>query len=255
MSPEIEKVIRKLDDIDVSNIMPFGTQHADILFPIAERAIVKWQGHYYLILPEQKNFNDEYKVLTELFSYLRYMENEHIIYVQPLITDVQVFLHKANDQKKTSVKEEYDLGNNCTLCISNNTPSINCTEANIAMSNVSDITVLTKEIEHYLQSYIYPTNGLHDFITRDFLSESDYQTQRSVKISRVSVAVAILIALFSPVATLLLSNNWGYVTITESQFDVIKTMKSAYTLKDTIKKINNDTSQSNFKIPFSWPTN
>lgn len=226
MSPDVKKVICQMTDIDVSNILPFGVQHSEILFPIGKRAIVEWQGHYYLVLPSNSSFNEEYKVLTELFSYLRYMENEHIVYVHPIDSKISVLLNNVSDQKRKSVKEEYDLGNNCTLCIVKDIPTIVSSELDVKMENVHDITALSREIEHYLHSYIYPTTSLKGFIKHDYLSESDYQTKRSVSISRKSIIVAILIAVCSPIATLFISNMWGYVTITESQFDIIKNLKS-----------------------------
>ena len=242
-----------MESLDVSNILPFGIQYSEFLFPIGVRAIIEWQEHYYLVLPETASFNAEYKVLTELFSYLRYMEEEHIIYVQSIPSTVSVLLNGVCDQKKNTVKEEYDLGNNCTLCIVNNLPSIYCAGTGIKMTNVNDVSALASDIKQYFQSYIYPTTSLSYFIKHDYLSESDYQTKQSVSISRASIAVAIIIALFSPIATLLMSNKWGYVTINENQLDEIKAIRPASSNKCSAGvKIN--ISDSVFKIPFPWQT-
>ena len=242
-----------MDSMDVSNILPYGIQYSEILFPIGVRAIVEWQDRYYLVLPEESNFNDEYKLLTELFSYLRYMENEHIVYVQSITSKVSVLLNGVSDQKKNTVREEYDLGNNCALCLNNNLPSIHCVARGVQMTNVNDVTSLRSDIEHYLQSYIYPTTSLSYFIKHDYLSESDYQTKRSVSISRVSIVVAIIIALCSPIVTLLISNKWGYVTINDNQFEIIKALKPVSS-QDSCDEIAIDLPDSVFLFPFPWQT-
>ena len=98
MRSEVESVIRQLVEVEISKLLPFGSQFSDTLFTIGKRAIVKYKEKYWLLLPKDSNKNEEFKLLTELFSYLRYMEESHIVYVKDSEYPVDVLIQGQNDK-------------------------------------------------------------------------------------------------------------------------------------------------------------
>lgn len=221
MRSEVESVIRQMAESNVIDLMPFGIHYGGTLFPERKRAVVKEAGCYYLLLPEGSDKNVEFALLTELFSYLRYMEENHIIYVRQSERPVDVLLEGYRDKHLNSATGEYDLGNGCSLKIEDGTPIIMCS-TNTPLQSHLDITSLAADIEHFLLAYIYPTAALHDFIANDYLSKPDFQTKRSVSISRKSILVAVIIAVISPVVTIILGNKYGIATLNRQQFDTLK---------------------------------
>ena len=221
MRSEVESVIRQMAETDIKELMPFGIQYGSTLFPERKRAVVKEAGSFYLLLPEGSNKNEEFALLTELFSYLRYMEENHIVYVRQSERPVDVLLDGYRDKNLNSATGEYNLGNGCSLKIEDGTPKILCSD-NTLLQSLLDITSLTADIEHFLLAYVYPTATLHDFIANDYLSKTDFQAKRSVNISRMSIIVAVIIAVLSPVVTIFLGNKFGIATLNKQQFDTLK---------------------------------
>lgn len=223
MRSEVESVIRQLAGVDISKLLPFGSQFSDTLFTIGKRAIVKDKEKYWLLLPKESNKNEEFKLLTELFSYLRYMEESHILYVKGSEHPVDVLIQGLNDKCFNSASQNYDLGNGCLLSYGEDQFSITCRDnTKFNLTESEDISLLAAEIEHYLLGYIYPTASLHDFIQHGYLSPSDFQSKKTIGISRVSIIVAIAIALFSPILTVFIGNRYGKTTIVQHQFDTLK---------------------------------
>ncbi|MBO5631535.1 MAG: hypothetical protein J5965_20900 [Aeriscardovia sp.] len=221
MRSEVESVIRQMAETDVKELMPLGIQYGSTLFPERKRAVVKEADCYYLLLPEGSNKNEEFALLTELFSYLRYMEENHIVYVRHSERPVDVLLDGYRDKNLNSAAGEYDLGNGCSLKTEDGTPKILCSD-NTTLQSDLDITSLAADIEHFLLAYVYPTAVLHDFIANDYLSKSDFRAKRSISISRISIIVAVIIAVLSPVVTIILGNKYGISTLNKQQFDTLK---------------------------------
>lgn len=222
MRSEVESVIRQLAEVDIPKLLPFGIQFSDTLFSIGSRAIVKDKDKYWLLLPKESNKNEEIMLLTELFSYLRYMEESHFLYVKVSEHPVDVIIQGLNDKLLNSATRYYDLGNGCLLSYGEDQLSIICQDnPKFNLSESEDISFLAAEIEHYLFGYVYPTASLHDFIQYGYLSTSDYHSKRAISISRVSIIVAIVIAFFSPILTVFVGNRYGKTTIVQHQFDTL----------------------------------
>lgn len=220
MRSEVESVIRQLAEVEVGQILPFGSQFSDTLFPIGKRGIVKYKEKYWLLLPKDSDKEEEFKLLTELFSYLRYMEESHIVYVKDSEYPVDVLIQGQNDKYYNSATQNYYLGNGCLLSyVEDQLSIICCNNTKFNLSESEDISILAAEIEHYLLGYVYPTASLHDFIQHGYLSSSDYQSKRAISISRASIIVAITIALLSPLLTVFVGNRYGKTTIVQHQFD------------------------------------
>ena len=222
MRSEVESVIRQLAEVEISKLLPFGSEFSDTLFTIGKRAIVKYKEKYWLLLPKDSNKNEEFMLLTELFSYLRYMEESHILYVKESEHPVDILIQGLNDKHFNSVTQNYDLGNGCLLSYGEDQLSIICRDnPKYNLSESEDISLLTAEIEHYLLGYVYPTASLRDFIQHGYLSSSDYQSKSAISISRISIVVAIAIALLSPILTVFIGNRYGKTTIVQHQFDTL----------------------------------
>ncbi len=80
---------------------------------------------------------------------------------------------------------------------------------------------------------IYPTSSLIELVKNYYLLEEENrfnismrnaqkqleEARHSVKILKVALGVAVSVAIFSPVLSLWISNQWGVVTIDECQFE------------------------------------
>lgn len=83
---------------------------------------------------------------------------------------------------------------------------------------------------HFLNSIVYPTSGLKKYIRRGFRSEENYLSARANRISKISILVAIFIALASPFISVWWSNKHGIIRIDETQYQgFIKSIKIAKT--------------------------
>lgn len=218
-----KKIIKAFAQQGFDEVKPFGQSVAHILFARGERALLHINGHYSILLQKDADATKELRTLAELLSYLRYMEQEHIVYVQYGETQSNdfVFYSGCYDMKKSSAIQGYELGDGVILKETTGTYQIIANGNTTVLSQEVNIDFITEEVEKYLCGRLLPTAVLQSFINHGFLSENDYNNHQALRISRRSILVALIIASLSPIATLWMTNKWGISTIEETQYSTI----------------------------------
>ena len=217
-----KKIITALANKGFEEHKPFGQGVAELLFGRKERALLYLDSHYTLLLVPSVDAKKSLQTLVELFSLLRYMEQEHIIYVQAgEAQEVDfIFYYDCNDIKKSTAHHGYELGEGYILKSDQSSFFIQLNE-NVILSQNVNLDFLSGEVERYLCGRILPTAAINDYIAHDFLSENDYNNKQALRVSRFSIVVALIIACLSPFVTLWLTNKWGISTIEETQYKTI----------------------------------
>lgn len=218
-----KKIIKALAQKGFDDVKPFGQSVSHILFARGERALLHINGHYSILLSKNADATKELRTLAELLSYLHYMEQEHIIYVQYGETQSNdfVFYCGCDDMKKSSAIQGFELGDGVILKETAGSYQIRINGSTAVLGQVVNIDFFTKEIERFLCGRLLPTAALQSFINHGFLSENDYNNHQALIISHRSVVVALIIACLSPIATLWVTNKWGITTIEKSQYSTI----------------------------------
>lgn len=218
-----KKIIKAFAQQGFDEIKPFGQSVAHILFSRGNCALLHIDNHYSILLRKNTDATKELRTLTELLSYLSYMEQEHIIYVQSGETQNNdfVFYNGCDDMKKSSAICGYELGNGVILRETAGKYEISANDSTISLSQMVNIDFITEEIEKYLCGRLLPTAALKSFIDHGFLSENDYNNHKALKTGCISIIVALIIACLSPIVTLWMTNKWGVSTIDTLQFSTI----------------------------------
>lgn len=93
------------------------------------------------------------------------------------------------------------------------------------MTKIRYSAELALDIKHTLGSIVYPTQKIKDFFDNDFKTEDDIRYEQNKKLSIRAIilsVIAILIAIASPVASLLINNWKGHTTIDQKKFQILK---------------------------------
>lgn len=245
MEQQNKDIIKALASQTFADNKPFGQSMASLMFQKGKRALLFIDGQYILLLTQKADATKDIKTLVELMSHLRYMEDEHIIYVQNTeVSDDHILYEGCDDMKKTSAIQGYDLGSDCFLKSEQGEYFIESSDGTKLLQQNVNIDFLANEIKSFLESRIFPTAAVNQLISHNYLSENDYNNHQALKFSRRSVWVAIIIACLSPIITLLLSNKWGTTTIKEVQFTTINERigvanNTIDTVSATIQNIDN----------------
>lgn len=223
MEEENKNIIKAIAAQTFDDNKPFGQVMSRLLFPRGKKALLCKDGHFILLLSSNADATNNIKTLIEILSHLRYMENEHIIYVQngEKQDADYLFYDGCNDMKKLSTLQGYDLGDESELKTEQGCYYIGLKDGTKVLSQNVNIDFLSDEIKKYLECRIFPTVAVNRLIKQDFLSDNDYNNKQALTISRISIWVALGIACLSPFITLVLSNKWGKATINDTQYESI----------------------------------
>lgn len=223
MDKQNEDIIKAMAAQTFDDNKPFGQAMSHLLFPKNKRALLCINGHFVLLLSNDADVANDIKTLIELLSHLRYMESEHIIYVQKgECQNADYLLYEGcDDMRRVSTLQGYDLGSGYELKSDQGNYYVSLHDGSKVLSQNVSIEFLADEIKKYFESRIFSTAAVTQLINHNYLSENDYNSQQALKLSRRSIWVAMAIACFSPIVTLWLSNKWGKSTINETQYETI----------------------------------
>lgn len=208
----------------------------------ADLLVYVHQKSAYLLCKDKEKEN-QLGILIELFSYLRYAEDNHLIYItKAKKMPLRGFNFYENHIRfePCTLPSESDLGNGVILRDERDNKYI----YNIAdrhkkiLSEYVDVTFIYEDIEKYLFGQIHPAYGLRMFIEHGYLSDQDFYSNKSLSRSRTSIWVAICIAALSPLITVLIGNTFGKTTLRESQYKGLKELTICH---DTVENIVHDT--------------
>lgn len=208
----------------------------------ADLLVFVHQKSAYLICNDIEK-EEQLGVLTELFSYLRYAEDNHLIYITKAsripLRDFNFYENHVHFDRQT-LPIDYDLGNGLVLRNESDDKYIyiKADSTKKVLSNYVDVSFLFEDIKKYLFGQIHPAYGLKKFIEQGYLSDQDFYANESLSRSRTSIWVAIGIATLSPLITVLIGNAFGKTSLKESQY---KGLKELTVFHDTVENIMHDT--------------
>lgn len=215
------KIIAIIKNIKLTNVQILAIEAAHFLFPKNKTALLISDGRIRLISRDASTAEQTIKDLCELFSRLRYMEENYMIYVLPQEPiPMCVFQEEANDLSESGAVGQYELGNGNRLCKNGSSLRIT-TSSNDTLLYVADLTNLADSIYRYLCARILPTALMPTCRFRFGLSINDFITRTSVGLAFLGIITAIFAMLVSPVLSVDYANEHGYSTIKQSQFDSI----------------------------------
>lgn len=231
------KVVNLIKKISLTNVQILAIEAAKILFPIDKAALVISNGKILLFTKDAATADQSIKDMCALFSRLSYMEKNYMIYVLPAEQiHTCVFQEGANDFSENGAVGQYNLGNGNHLYKTGSNMRI-ITSSNETLSYVADMTNLTDSINRYLCSRIIPTALMPTNRFRFGLSINDLLTRSSVGLAFLSMIVAVIATIVSPMFSVEYANEHGYSTIKQSQFDSIMTWPAGVDSIVLIKQI------------------
>lgn len=187
---------------------------------------------------EKKQF-EVFWLLTELISLLRELENKHLIYVICQAEDhfSEFYYQGKNDYRTTQINSVIKISNSDTLHEEKNGLHSVYKNDNLILSGVIGPFAIYDDLIHFLNSIVYPTSGLKKYIKRGFKSEESYLSTRANRISKISIFVAVFIALVSPFISVWWSNKYGVSRIDETQYQ--RFIKSIENCRDSVSSVYN----------------
>lgn len=243
-------LLRKLNKTSPLGTPVFGDFISPECFHQGKSALVLSTDSVYIIGDTQETVKAKFLQITELLSLLRYMEENHIIYLlhQHQIDDLTILYQDCNDLKRQQDGLHYEMGNGHQLYINGDIIEIHDGNNTPILQHQLEVSSLRTEIVNFLFAFVYPTAALEKFIEHDFLTENDYHNRLSVRLSRRSLWIAVFVAAISPLLSLCLGNRWGVTHLDEKQYDrLIKTNQDTETIikpvyypheQDTIKPLS-----------------
>ena len=225
MTTVIQDIIDDLLKIDVQDPEVFGDLISKYLFKEGESALVINRQKPYLLVRNTATdlfVRSKILLLFELMSVIESLQKSHDVLIITGDVDPICVYYEGKKYINNITHNLYKLSdNNLVLAIeSDDNISINKGYSKL-LSKVIELTSLQMEFAKYLSSVILPTLGLSKFKENGYLDDDVFLNIRSLRISRISVIIAIILALLSPIISVVLNNTITYSTINETQFNQI----------------------------------
>ncbi len=222
-----QKIIDAILEIDVTkDVPPLGEIVTPILFKNKSLALaINISGRDELLFKSDASNDTIQKSilqLTEIVALLDYLEkNRYILVVETDLIN-ELFYDKTTDFSQTQLPNEYLIADNLNLLSKANEPmQIIEKGKNVIMEGKQVSELLMTPIKRFFSCAVLPTNALKDYKKRGYKALDEYLTRLGLRFSIASMVIAVLIALFSPLATIFLGNRYGISTIKSDQMDSI----------------------------------
>lgn len=230
MTNVIKTIVDDLLKIDIQHPEVFGNLISKYLFKDGESALVISGQRSYLLV--RKTATDSFihskiLLLIELIAVFESLQKSHDILVVNSVLDPICVYYAGKEQLNNIMHDMYKLSDNQVLTLGiHNQISINKASCPL-LSKAIELTSLQTEFAKYLSAVILPTSGLRKFKENGYVDDDIFLNMRSLNVSRWSLIVAIIVALLSPIISVILSNAISYSTIQENQFQqIIETIKT-----------------------------
>ncbi len=231
MTTVIQTIIDDLLEIDVQYPEVFGNLISKYLFKDGESALVINGQRSYLLV--RKTATDSFVhskilLLLELIAVFESLQKSHDILILNSVRDPICVYYDAKEQLNNIMHDMYRLSDNQVLILgTHNRISIN-KDSTPLLSKAIELTSLQTEFAKYMSSVILPTSGLSKFKENGYVDNDVFLNMRSLKVSRLSVIVAIILAVLSPIISIVLSNAMSYSKIEGKQFkQIIETIQTS----------------------------
>lgn len=241
MDVKNKNIIKTIAKLDITCQDKFGDIIAPILFKSGTCALFlsRETKKIEILVPinDKKKHYEMFWLLTELVSLLHELETKHLIYVIRQIEDVfsEFYYEEKKDYKITQTDSEIKINSTCILRAEENYLHTVYNNDSQVLFGIEGPSALYNDLMYFLNSVIYPTSGLKKYIKQGFKTEETYLSIRANKISKISIYIAIFIALISPFISVWWSNHYGVSRIDEIQYEGL--VKSIENYKDSIKYI------------------
>lgn len=231
----IRKVIIRLSNQPLECMNRLGIEISPILFPNGKFALSlsKENNTVNLLLPAKKSgeWIEKFKLLTLFISVFKELEQKNLIYVVTREIDdfSELFYAGVDDMKQES--NGIKLNVNEILCKgSDGKCSIKVGTTEILVTAFQS-TLLYDDLLHFLNSYVFPTKALVQYINHGYMPVEEYYSHKAISVSRYGIVLSIIVAILSPILSVYWSNRTGVTKIDENQFRQL--MQSSEKKNDT----------------------
>lgn len=228
-----KRIIKKISETKPEDASIFGDYIASEFFKSKQLALLLLhQYQSYNLFHEVKNISAikvEYAKISQLLSLLQYLETNRYIDILPItpITSIDLFYEDKGDTMNIDSQQlriyinQKDHSKYITLPQEPVNRTFLVENGEQIMEGVTFTKELYERFVHYFNSVIYPTSSLIELVKNNYVSEEENRFNISMKISKTALWIAILVAVLSPILSVLISNQWGVTKIDECQFEQI----------------------------------
>lgn len=231
MTAVINAIIDDLLKINIQDPEVFGDLISKYLFKDGESALLIYGQKPYLLVRNTATdsfISSKILLLLELISVIESLQKSHDVLVLNSVGNPVCVYYDGKQQLSNTLQDIYKLSGNQVLTVGpRNQISIN-KDSSPLLSKVIELTSLQMEFAKYMSSVVLPTSGLSKFKENGYVDNDIYLNLRSLKVSRISIIVAVIIALLSPIVSVVLNNAISYSTIERNQFEqIIEAIKTS----------------------------
>ena len=219
MDQIIKNVVEEISKISPSNI--------EVLSEICKRTLcqdevcalylLQRSKHIVLLVRDnddyEKNYNRAFLQITELLATLTKFEYDNLIYLRPATVYDDELLCDTNQlsgECQPDIDGVYRVSGDNAL--------------NFKGEKIDK--TLAEPLLRYLNSFIYPTQQLTEFIERGYLTQAAFDQQESLKVSRrslyvsrIAIFISICIAIGTCIIPTYVNNEYGYTKLDTIQYD------------------------------------
>lgn len=275
-----KKMLKALRDQSITDIGYLGIAIKDVFFTSRKCALYlePSQRQACLFYPTNEKHADRqtFSRLISLITFIEYLQQENLVYLQPTQMNHEVLFYQNFDHsfllggkydpdvKHAITKDEFlriDLSPTPATVKLPNGGSVQAGQVRSDLLFITDakgnrflqstdVSSLYDKLYSLLCCRAFPTETLRRFIQNGYCTDDENRNKRSLILSRASFLVALLaLILTSPWVATPYSNQHGYTTIDQTQFDTLKSaIKASCVIQpsDSIKEPKKpDTQETN----------
>ena len=225
MENKNKKAIKAIVNLSITNPDRLGDILTPILFENKKCALFlsRQNKNVEILVPVNNKKQEQFQIfwlLTEFISLMHDLENKHLIYVIQQAEDhfSEFYYQGKKDYSQTQINSTIKINDSCTLRVEKDGQHAIYENGNQILLGIIGPSAIYNDLMYFLNSIVYPTSGLKKYIKRGFKSEESYLSIRANRISKISICIAIFIALFSPFISVWWSNKHGISRIDETQY-------------------------------------
>lgn len=228
MNKLTSKIIDDILKIDITeNVFLLGDYVASDLFGRMALAInIDGRADEVLFLRDasKQTIQNQLLQLTEIIGTLEDLEKKNYLLVveadEEQLTNVLFYKRKTQFNGK-QLPHEYIISDQLVLTTNIGEPIKILDNENVILEGKKVSQILMLSIKRLFCSRVLPTKALLDYKKRGYKTLEEFNTNKGLKFSVISMIIALIIAVLTPVGTLLLGNRYSISTLNSNQFDSI----------------------------------
>ena len=207
MDYTVKQVIDRVINLDISNPPIFGDLISPFYFKDQSSALVIQSDGVYLLAPEDYDslfIRDLYLRLTELLSVFEMLQKRNSILILPCEPGHISLFYEQKNQFNTYASNVFKISDSSKLVLQNDNIKIVDSGARCLVSRY-ELSKINLNLTKMLNAVVLPTSGLKRFKDNDYMHDDMFINVQSLKISQISIIVAIILAILTPFFTSLFS--------------------------------------------------